>query len=233
MLRPADGGRRSASRRSSRSCRASRARASRSPPAASLGLDRDAAARFSFLLLIPIVLGAVLYKGLKHVVLDPLPAGSTGPFVVGTIASAAVGLVAIDVLLGYVRRHSYLPFVIYRLVVAALIVIVIASRLARQRASDANAPVTGWLRCGDGLGTDPSRAARSVPILACKWASSPSSQRRSTPTNARLGVGAVAGPGGHAAAPRRRRARPARRAAVARRRRARLVGARDARARAA
>ena len=90
-------------------------------------LDRDAAARFSFLLLIPIVLGAVLYKGLKHVVLDPLPAGSAGPFIVGTIASAAVGLVAIDLLLGYVRRHSYLPFVIYRLVIAALIVIAIAS----------------------------------------------------------------------------------------------------------
>ena len=90
-------------------------------------LDRDAAARFSFLLLIPIVLGAVLYKGLKHVVLDPLPAGSTGPFLVGTVASAAVGLVAIDLLLGYVRKHSYLPFVIYRLVIAALIVIVIAS----------------------------------------------------------------------------------------------------------
>ena len=67
------------------------------------------------------MLGAVLYKGLKHVLLDPLPAGSTGPFIVGTIASAAVGLVAIDLLLGYVRRHSYLPFVIYRLVLAALI----------------------------------------------------------------------------------------------------------------
>ena len=40
-----------------------------------------------FLLLIPIVLGAVLYKGLKHVVLDPLPAGSAGPFIVGTISS--------------------------------------------------------------------------------------------------------------------------------------------------
>jgi undecaprenyl-diphosphatase len=90
-------------------------------------LDRDAAARFSFLLLIPIVLGAVLYKGLKHVVLNPLPAGSTGPFLVGTIASAAVGLVAIDLLLGYVRRHSYLPFVLYRLVIAAAIVIVIAT----------------------------------------------------------------------------------------------------------
>jgi undecaprenyl-diphosphatase len=90
------------------------------------GLNRDAAARFSFLLLIPIVLGAVLYKGLKHVVLDPLPAGSAGPFVVGTIAAAAVGLVVIDLLLGYVRRHDYSPFVLYRLAVAGFIVIVIA-----------------------------------------------------------------------------------------------------------
>jgi undecaprenyl-diphosphatase len=91
------------------------------------GLTRDAAARFSFLLLIPIVFGAVLYKGLKHVVLNPLPAGSTGPFVVGTIAAAAVGLVAIDVLLGYVRRRDYSPFVIYRLAVALAIFGIIAS----------------------------------------------------------------------------------------------------------
>jgi len=90
-------------------------------------LTRDAAARFSFLLLIPIVLGAVLYKGLKHVLLNPLPAGSTGPFIVGTIASAAVGLVAIDMLLGYIRRHNYSPFVLYRLAVAVFIVVVIAT----------------------------------------------------------------------------------------------------------
>jgi undecaprenyl-diphosphatase len=37
-------------------------------------LDRDAAARFSFLLLIPVVLGAVVWKGLNDVVLEPLPA---------------------------------------------------------------------------------------------------------------------------------------------------------------
>jgi len=91
------------------------------------GLTRDAAARFSFLLLIPIVLGAVIYKGLKHVVLNPLPAGSTGPFIVGTIAAAAVGLVAIDVLLGYIRRRDYSPFVVYRIAVAIFIAIVIAS----------------------------------------------------------------------------------------------------------
>jgi undecaprenyl-diphosphatase len=90
-------------------------------------LDRDSAARLSFLLLVPVVLGAVVYKGVKHVVLESLPAGSTGPFVVGTLAAAAVGLVAIDVLLGYVRRHDYSPFVLYRLAVAVAIVAVIAS----------------------------------------------------------------------------------------------------------
>ena len=90
-------------------------------------LDRDSAARFSFLLLVPVVLGAVIYKGLKDVVLNPLPAGSTGPFIVGTLAAAAVGFVVIDVLLGYVRRHTYGLFVVYRLVLAAIIVIVILS----------------------------------------------------------------------------------------------------------
>jgi undecaprenyl-diphosphatase len=90
-------------------------------------LDRDSAARFSFLLLIPIVFGAVLYKGVKHMVLHSLPAGSTGPFVVGTLAAAAVGLVAIDFLLGYVRRHDYTPFVVYRLIAAAVIVLIIVS----------------------------------------------------------------------------------------------------------
>ena len=59
--------------------------------------------------------------------LNPLPAGSVGPFIVGTIAAAAVGLIAIDLLLGYLRRHNYTLFVIYRLALAARILIVIVS----------------------------------------------------------------------------------------------------------
>ena len=90
-------------------------------------LERDDAARFSFLLLVPVVLGAVVYKGLKHVVLEPLPAGSTGPFVVGTLAAVAVGLVAIKALLGYVRRHDYTIFVVYRIALAIVILILIAA----------------------------------------------------------------------------------------------------------
>jgi undecaprenyl-diphosphatase len=92
-----------------------------------VGLDRDSAARFSFLLLIPIVFGAVVYKGLKHVVVESLPAGSTGPFVVGTLAAAGVGLVAIDVLLGYVRRRDYSPFVVYRLLAAGIVLAIIST----------------------------------------------------------------------------------------------------------
>jgi undecaprenyl-diphosphatase len=92
-----------------------------------LKLDRDSAARLSFFLLIPIVFGAVLYKGLKHVVFESLPPGSTGPFIVGTIAAAGMGLIAIDLLLGYVRRHDYSAFVLYRLAAAGAILIVIAT----------------------------------------------------------------------------------------------------------
>jgi undecaprenyl-diphosphatase len=92
-----------------------------------LKLDRDSAARLSFFLLIPIVFGAVIYKGLKHVVFASLPAGSTGPFIVGTIAAAGMGLIAIDLLLGYLRRHDYSAFVLYRLAAAGAILIVIAT----------------------------------------------------------------------------------------------------------
>jgi undecaprenyl-diphosphatase len=92
-----------------------------------LGLDRDAAARVSFLLLVPITLGAVVFKGTTDILLGDLPAGWHGPFVVGVLAALASGLVAIDFLLGFVRRHTYTPFVVYRLIVAAIVLLIIAS----------------------------------------------------------------------------------------------------------
>ncbi len=92
-----------------------------------LGLDRDSAARFSFLLLVPITFGAVAYKGLGDVVLADLPPGMVGPFVIGSLASLASALVAISALLGYVRRHNYSVFVWYRLLVAAIVLLLIAS----------------------------------------------------------------------------------------------------------
>jgi undecaprenyl-diphosphatase len=90
-------------------------------------LDRDSAARFSFYLLLPTVLGAVLLKGVQDVLLGELPDGWSGPFLVGTLAALGSGLLAIEWLLGYVRRHTYGVFVAYRLVAAALVLLMIAS----------------------------------------------------------------------------------------------------------
>jgi undecaprenyl-diphosphatase len=92
-----------------------------------LGLDRDGAARMSFLLLVPTTLGAILWKGTTDVLFGDLPAGWQGPFVVGVLAAAASGFVAIVFLLSFVRRYTYAPFVVYRLIVAAIVLLVIAA----------------------------------------------------------------------------------------------------------
>lgn len=93
-----------------------------------LGLDRDAAARFSFLLVIPIVAGATLFKGISAVH-EGLPPGVGGPMVVGTVAAAVSGYAAIVGLLRLVRRRSYRPFVLYRYAAGIAILIVIATGL--------------------------------------------------------------------------------------------------------
>jgi undecaprenyl-diphosphatase len=95
--------------------------------ARALGLDRDAAARLSFLLLVPVVFGASVLTGLQDLVFGELPSGWAGPFVVGTIAAAVTGFAAIRALLGYVRRHDYSIFVVYRLLAAAAVLMLIAT----------------------------------------------------------------------------------------------------------
>ena len=92
-----------------------------------MNLDRDSAARFSFYLLLPTVLGALVLKGVGDVLLGDLPAGWSGPFLVGTLAALGSGLLAIEWLLGYVRRHTYDVFVVYRLVAAVLILLAIVT----------------------------------------------------------------------------------------------------------
>jgi undecaprenyl-diphosphatase len=91
-----------------------------------LGLTRDAAARFSFLMLAPVVAGATVFKG-ADVVREGLPAGSTGPFVVGIASAAISGFAAIWVLLRYVQTHSYDVFVVYRLIAGVIVLLLIAT----------------------------------------------------------------------------------------------------------
>ena len=92
-----------------------------------LGLERPAAARFAFLMGTPIIFGAGLWKSRE--LLD----GSSGPFDVtvllaGMIAAALSGLVAIAVLIAFLRRFSTDVFVVYRIGFAALAAAVLLSR---------------------------------------------------------------------------------------------------------
>lgn len=89
-----------------------------------MGLDRESAARFSFLLAMPIIAGAGLYKGV-----DLLNAGFQGygtEFLWGFVSSAVSGFLVIWGLLKYLRGHDFKIFMIYRLAVAALVLGVIA-----------------------------------------------------------------------------------------------------------
>ena len=91
-----------------------------------LRFDRDTAARVSFLMLAPVTAGAVVYKGYEAAT-EGLPDGVIGPMIVGTIASAISGYLAIAWLLALVRRHSYDPFVIYRILAGVAILTLIAT----------------------------------------------------------------------------------------------------------
>jgi undecaprenyl-diphosphatase len=82
-----------------------------------LGHRREAAARFSFLLALPITLGAALVK----VPALFRSAADTGPVVAGMLAAAISGFAAIRLLLAYVRTRDYTPFVHYRFAFALVV----------------------------------------------------------------------------------------------------------------
>lgn len=79
-----------------------------------LGFKREAAARFSFLLSLPIVAGAGILK-VGHLAKTGVPAGETAPLLVGVAVSALFGYASVAFLLRLVQRHSLYPFVWYRL----------------------------------------------------------------------------------------------------------------------
>ena len=91
-----------------------------------LGYGRDAAARISFLLLVPATVGAGVVKA-YGAFSEGLPDGVVGPMIVGFLAAAASGYLAIAGLLRYVRTHSYDVFVVYRVAVGIGILILIAT----------------------------------------------------------------------------------------------------------
>lgn len=88
-----------------------------------LGLSREAAARFSFLLSTPIIFGAAMVK-----IPDLLKEGISIPVVMGILAAAISGYLAIKYMLRFIQKVGYAPFFWYRLVLAFIIVVVYFAR---------------------------------------------------------------------------------------------------------
>jgi undecaprenyl-diphosphatase len=84
-----------------------------------LGYTREAATRYAFLLAIPAVLGSGFYEATR---IGDDPQVAWGQTLVATAIAFTVGYAVIAWLLRYLRTGSYLPFVAYRLALAALIV---------------------------------------------------------------------------------------------------------------
>jgi undecaprenyl-diphosphatase len=93
-----------------------------------VGLDRPAAARFSFLMATPVTAGAAVFELRKLVAGEAGVAVPVAPLVVGMVASFVFGIIAIRATLAFVRSHSFDIFVAYRLVLAAVVVVVWLAR---------------------------------------------------------------------------------------------------------
>jgi undecaprenyl-diphosphatase len=88
--------------------------------ARAIGLDRPTAARFSFLMALPIILGAGVLKGAE--LAQTGFQGYLPQFIAGFVAAAISGFLVIWFLLRYLRGHDFFWFMVYRLAVAALVI---------------------------------------------------------------------------------------------------------------
>lgn len=90
-----------------------------------LGYTRPAAARFGFLLAVPAVFGSGLYE-LVHSFGEPEGAYGYAETAVATLVAFGVGFAVIAFLMRYIEKRSFLPFVIYRIVLGAVVMVLLA-----------------------------------------------------------------------------------------------------------
>lgn len=90
------------------------------------GLDRAAAARFSFLLSIPVTAGAVVVK-VGGLVSDGIPDGLVAPMIVGVVTAGLSGWFAVWGLMRLIRTSSFDGFVAYRVLLGAGVLVALAS----------------------------------------------------------------------------------------------------------
>ncbi len=92
------------------------------------GFSRDSAARLSFLMSIPVIAGAVLYK-LAKLVSDGIPDGIGVPMIVGIISAAISGWFAVWGTIRLLRTRSFTPFIVYRCALGVLVLVLLATNV--------------------------------------------------------------------------------------------------------
>jgi len=103
------------------------------------GLDRESAARFSFLLSIPAITAAGLYKLIK--VLKGSGIGSdAGPYLVGAIVAGVFAYVVVRWFLGYMKEHDTAGFIIYRIVLGMALLGLVATHKISDEAPKKEKP---------------------------------------------------------------------------------------------
>ncbi len=92
-------------------------------------MDRESAARYSFLLSIP----AVFISGVYELYSERASLFSTGSriesLVIATVVSGIVGYISIWFLLAYLKKHSLMLFIVYRILFGALIIILLLTKI--------------------------------------------------------------------------------------------------------
>lgn len=98
-----------------------------------IGVSRPAAAEFSFFLGIPAIAGAALIKGAGFVgyVMESdvsIPLTSIVALIVATAVSFAVSMLVVRFLVDFVKKHSFIPFGVYRIILGVLVILYFAIR---------------------------------------------------------------------------------------------------------
>ena len=88
-----------------------------------LGLEREAAVRFSFVMGIPVIFGAFVFE-MAQLVSDGVPDGLAGVMVAGGVMSLLSGWLAVAGLLRFVQTRSFTPFVVYRVILGVVVLVV-------------------------------------------------------------------------------------------------------------
>jgi undecaprenyl-diphosphatase len=103
-----------------------------------MGYQRVAAAKYAFLLAIPAVVGSGLFK-LTDIANDPVEP-AWGPIALATAVSFLIGYAVIAWLLRYISTHSFFPFVVYRIVLAGVVVVLLVTGVLEPLPASSGTP---------------------------------------------------------------------------------------------